>query len=262
VADYILPELPLLPAGVPVDWPLPPDLTDDGLEAALDIDSLEAAIGLAMHRLLEWQPAGEAGYGDAQQAAAAREFKLDAAQAAEASALAHRIRQGEGRWAWDDAEIDWHGSEVPIAWQGASLRIDRLVRRRGSGDWWVLDYKSALRPERQPQLRAQLAAYRAAVMAASPGETVHAAFLTGQGTMVVLAEDMPSAGQNTVPAHAADEAPTGTLPTALAPSPMPGRATAFGASPPSKTSRAPKERKPPPPSDAPDAPGNAQAELF
>jgi len=202
-ADYLLPELPLLPAGVPIDWPLPPDLTDEAIEAAVAPDTADADIGLAMHRLLEWQPADADGYDERQQAAAAREFGLGSEATARAAMLAWRMRTGEGRWAWDEAEIDWEGNEVPLVFEGVSLRIDRLVRRRGSGDWWVLDYKSAVRPERQPALRAQLAAYRDAVRAASPGETVRAAFLTGSGTLVLLDDPAAPRAQNTAPAAVA-----------------------------------------------------------
>jgi ATP-dependent helicase/nuclease subunit A len=56
----------------------------------------------------------------------------------------------------------------------------------------VLDYKTAAQPERQPQLLAQLRQYRAAVRALMPGEPVSAAFLTGDGRMVVV-DDTESA---------------------------------------------------------------------
>ena len=51
------------------------------------------------------------------------------------------------------------------------------------GSWWVLDYKSAARPQAQEELLAQLRGYRAAVQAASPGQTVRAAFLSAQGRL-------------------------------------------------------------------------------
>ena len=50
--------------------------------------------------------------------------------------------------------------------------------------WWVLDYKSAAEPERQPALMAQLQRYRAAVQVQAPDERVRAAFLTGDGRVV------------------------------------------------------------------------------
>jgi ATP-dependent helicase/nuclease subunit A len=64
------------------------------------------------------------------------------------------------------------------------LRIDRLVRRRDTGVWWVLDYKSAGSPQEQPELLAQMARYHAAVCAAIPGASVRLAFLTSQGRLV------------------------------------------------------------------------------
>ena len=69
---------------------------------------------------------------------------------------------------------------------GQLLRIDRLVRQRESGTWWVLDYKSAARPQRNPSLIAQMQRYRQAVQAAYPDTAVRAAFLTGQGELVEI----------------------------------------------------------------------------
>lgn len=147
--------------------------------------SPESLIGQAMHRLLEWAPPGLADWPEAQVHGAAREFGLDEAQARQARAMAHRILHGEAAWAWQPSELAWHGNEVPVTVQGNVGRIDRLVRRT-SGDWWVLDYKSASEPQAQSELRAQLRGYRSAVQAASPGQTVRAAFLTAQGTVQEL----------------------------------------------------------------------------
>jgi len=116
----------------------------------------------------------------------AREFALSEAVAGEAASMAQRILAGEGAWAWDAAAIDWHSNEVPLHHEGELLRLDRLVRRSGTGEWWVLDYKAAARPERQGELIDQLRRYRAAVQAACPGAPVQAAFLTGQGRLVVV----------------------------------------------------------------------------
>jgi ATP-dependent helicase/nuclease subunit A len=44
---------------------------------------------------------------------------------------------------------------------GQALRLDRLVQRKDAGHeghWWVLDYKSAVAPQLQPALVAQLQA--------------------------------------------------------------------------------------------------------
>ena len=157
--------------------------------------SAESLIGQAMHRLLEWAPLGVSAtaHTAARQAAAAREFALTDAQAAQAAALAQRILQGAGAWIWQADQVDWHGNEVALAVGGALLRLDRLVRHRGTGEWWVLDYKSAAQPQQQPALRAQLHSYRQAVQAQQPGAVVRAAFLTGQGALeeVMGLEDAP-----------------------------------------------------------------------
>ncbi len=147
--------------------------------------------GEAMHRLLEGVPLGRVpapgdGWPPGLLQRVAREFRLTAGAMAEAVAMADRILGGEGAWAWDPARVEWADNEVPLHLDGALLRIDRLVRVRGEGDWWVFDYKSAAQPEADAGLRAQLARYRDAVVAQYPGARVHAGFLTGQGRLVRL----------------------------------------------------------------------------
>jgi hypothetical protein len=115
---------------------------------------------------------------------AAREFELPLDAVRQAATMARRIRTGEGRWAWDSTVIDWQGNEVTLLHAGVTQRIDRLVRRRDTGEWWVLDYKSAPRPEEQPELVAQMNRYRDAMRNANPGATVRVAFLTGEGRVV------------------------------------------------------------------------------
>jgi ATP-dependent helicase/nuclease subunit A len=174
---FNLPELPALPEMMTLK---------SSIEAPEDPDSLSARIGKAMHRLLEW--GGQSS--DEHVGAVAREFRLNPAQAAQASALAQRILLGEGAWAWSQDAVAWQGNEVDLVYQGQPLRLDRLVRRKDAGhedQWWVLDYKSAHAPQQQPALMAQLQAYRAAVQQIYPGAAVKAAFLTGQGTVVELA---------------------------------------------------------------------------
>ncbi len=150
-----------------------------------EADARTAVFGQAVHRLLEWARPGVA-LTPAQVRAAQREFLLDASAARDAAAMAERIRAGAAAWAWDAAALDWHGSEVTLCHAGRTLRIDRLVRHRESAAWWVLDCKSAARPGRDPALVAQLRRCREAVRGACPGETVRAAFLTGQGELVVV----------------------------------------------------------------------------
>ena len=171
---FKLPELPALP-----EMMVPKAST----EAPEDEDSASARIGKAMHRLLEWG----GGVSHERVAAVAREFRLSPVQAAAAAALAQRIQAGEGAWAWRPDVLAWQGNEVDLVYQSQPLRLDRLVQRQDAGfegQWWVLDYKSASAPQRQPALVAQLQAYRSAVQQIYPGATVKAAFLTGQGTVV------------------------------------------------------------------------------
>ncbi|WP_309899953.1 UvrD-helicase domain-containing protein [Variovorax soli] len=151
--------------------------------AARSADSRASALGQAMHRLLEWAQPGVPP-APAHVRAAGREFGLDADTARVAAAMAQRIRAGGGAWAWDTDALAWQGNEVTLVHRGEVLRIDRLVRHRASGVWWVLDYKSAARPERDATLISQLQRYRDAVQEACPGEAVRAAFLTGQGELV------------------------------------------------------------------------------
>ena len=166
---FYLPTLPTLPTPSPADaGSLPAEARDDD-------DSVQARIGKAMHRLLEWGGAST----EAQVAAVAREFALSPAQAARAQILAQRILAGEGAWAWWADVVAWQGNEMDLMHEGQALRLDRLVQRKDAGHeghWWVLDYKSAAAPERQPALIAQMRSYRAAVQQAYPGAIVKAAF--------------------------------------------------------------------------------------
>ncbi|MDR3454055.1 MAG: UvrD-helicase domain-containing protein [Rhodoferax sp.] len=177
-APYLLPILP--PALVPsAQSAIKTEADGAGAQAS----SPESLIGQAMHRLLEWAPLGATACPVAQVQSVAREFGLDAAQAQQALEMAQRILRGEGAWAWNPAAVAWHGNEVALSHEGASLRLDRLVRRKDVPEWWVLDYKSAVQPQRQAGLVAQLQTYRAAVQAIYPLETVKAAFMTAQGTL-------------------------------------------------------------------------------
>jgi ATP-dependent helicase/nuclease subunit A len=154
---------------------------------ATAVDERASAFGQAMHRLLEWALPGVP-VPTGQGRAVAREFALAFDDARGAAALAERIRAGQGAWAWQADAIDWQGNEIAITHGGQLLRIDRLVRHRESGTWWVLDYKSAARPQHDAALIAQLQRYREAVQAANPDAAVRAAFLTGQGALVEVPE--------------------------------------------------------------------------
>ena len=144
-------------------------------------ESVSSRVGLAMHRLLQW------GDANAQNAnAAAVEFDLTAGQGDEALRMAQRILAGEGAWAWDAAAVSWQSNEVELSYQGELLRLDRLVQRRDTREWWVFDYKTHPAPELDAELIAQINQYREAVQAIYPGQSVRAAFLTGQGDLVEL----------------------------------------------------------------------------
>ena len=157
-------------------------------------DSVESRIGQAMHRLLEWLPPLPVGgaalpWSAEQMAAVAREFVLDAAQVDTASQMALGIVRGEGAWAWDADQLSWQCNELALTHRGRLLRLDRLVQHQGSGQWWVLDYKSNANPQQDPALCAQLLTYRSAVAQAYTGQTVRAAFLTPQGKLIELPFD-------------------------------------------------------------------------
>jgi ATP-dependent helicase/nuclease subunit A len=174
--SFELPELP------PLTWAPPPREATQP-----DNNPLDARIGQAMHRLLQWRPtpARDFDWTEAHARAVASEFELDPDQARHALAMARAIVVGEGAWAWDTGHIDWWDNEVElIDAQGQLQRLDRLVRERASGHWWVLDHKSASQPQRQAGLREQLHRYAQAVALAWPGATVRTAFLTGDGRCI------------------------------------------------------------------------------
>jgi ATP-dependent helicase/nuclease subunit A len=158
--------------------------------ASLEVtDTTDSRLGQAMHRLLEWVSPAPGGVGTAPWTAAQLgraqiEFALDSAQINTAAAMALGILRGEGAWAWDATQLRWWGNEVPMVQRGRTIRLDRLVQQGASGEWWILDYKSASRPQDQPELLAQLGSYRNAVRQATPGQIVRAAFLTPQGTLI------------------------------------------------------------------------------
>ncbi|MBI3368764.1 MAG: UvrD-helicase domain-containing protein [Burkholderiales bacterium] len=172
-------QVPLLPAAPLAETP-------PSSEAATD--EAAARLGQAIHRVLEWATGPAGGRNDrAALAAAAREFALDSAAAAEVLRVAGRVLDSpELAPFFDPAGLDWAGNEVPVAHGGEALRIDRLVRRRDDGHWWVLDYKLGATPQQVAAHRTQLGRYRDAVAALYPGQGVNAAFISGQGQLIAL----------------------------------------------------------------------------
>jgi ATP-dependent helicase/nuclease subunit A len=155
-------------------------------------DDAAAALGQAVHRVLEWaaqRNQGDAPDFDVLARAAARAFGVPDAQAVRR--VAERIwASPECRRFFEPALVEWAGNEVAVASaDGLPRRIDRLVLlREPERAWWVLDYKLAADPAGDAALQAQLAAYRQAVAALVPGQTVRAAFITGQGRLVAAAD--------------------------------------------------------------------------
>ena len=187
LAEFNLPDLPNLPNLFTLPLSISSPASDP--QAVTQIDSPSARVGKAMHRLLEW---GNASAVTARQVA--REFGLTPDQLVVAQTSVQRIKTGAGAWAWDKAAIAWQGNEVELTFQGETLRLDRLVQRRDglhAGHWWVLDYKSAAHPERQPELLVKMQTYKTAVQLIYPGQVVKAAFLTADGAVIEVAEISP-----------------------------------------------------------------------
>ena len=182
-------EVPVLPG-----WqrPLAPQAADASAAEPLR-DEAAARLGRAVHRVLEWAAGPLATRTRADLAAAARaaasQQGLPALAAPRVARLAAAVLDspGCGRF-FDAAALRWAGNEVPLAWQGQSLRIDRLVALQdGAGaqlTWWVLDYKLQSDPASVLAYRDQMARYVAAVAALQPADAVRGAFITGQGELV------------------------------------------------------------------------------
>lgn len=146
-----------------------------------DAASQAARTGSAAHRLLQWASTSEH-----HQQLAAREFALEPQQTGQAASMARNILQGAGAWAWDAGVLAWQANEVELVYNGKALRLDRLVQRADTGQWWVLDYKSAYSPGQQPQALAQMREYCEAVRTVYAVDVVRAAFLTAQGDLVLV----------------------------------------------------------------------------
>ena len=182
-ADGQVLDLPVLPDALSRASDLVPTLAP--ADAGEDLD---ARIGQAMHCLLEHYVPGQGDegglWGTHAWPLAQHQFVLDEAQMARAAQAAQAIVQGQAAWAWDEKCLLWEGNEISIYYRGRKLRMDRLVQRKDTGHWWVLDYKSAAQPHLDPALCAQLATYCAAVQLAYPGQTVRAAFLSATGQLI------------------------------------------------------------------------------
>jgi len=178
----LVPGLPELPSTA-VPGPIP---ARPASQAASD--PAAASLGQAVHRVLEWaaQPAmGQRAERARLAEAAATEFGLPPEAAAQVQGLASQVLDSAACAPFfDPARLRWAGNEVPLADQGDTLRIDRLVQMAGDGSWWVLDYKLHRAPDELQDNLQQLQRYRQAVQALQPGERVRAAFITAQGRLI------------------------------------------------------------------------------
>jgi ATP-dependent helicase/nuclease subunit A len=195
--------LPLAQAWVPVPplaavgaesihVPTLPALIHPAARVAPEVNAAAARLGQAVHRVLEW--AGRPGaplptdQRPAACTAAALAFGLPAATAARVlSAVNVVLNSPACAGFFDSPTLRWAGNEVPLAWQGQILRIDRLVLLSPAGEppvWWVLDYKLQHAPGEVAAYREQLQRYVQAVQANEPGTAVRGAFITGRGQVV------------------------------------------------------------------------------
>ena len=209
-----------MPAQVPVLPALHQRAAVPVPNAAHDIAA--ARLGQAVHRVLEWagQPVGAGASGvdfdlAAAGLAAARAFGLPPAAQARVAQIAGQILASPpcARF-FSGPALRWAGNEVPVAADGESLRVDRLVAltaddaavdgthganlahdahdandasaARPALTWWVLDYKLHSAPAALPAYRAQLQRYVLSVQALQPGDTVRGAFITALGELVEL----------------------------------------------------------------------------
>lgn len=163
-----------------------PDVVDDS-----------AALGEALHRVLEWHsgPQGRQHTLERLMAAAAQMYGLDARRD---ERLQRSVKAILGSAAcapfFDPERLRWQGNEVPLSWRDQDMRLDRLVCLRGEGAtpdvWWVLDYKLHPAPQNNQEYVSQLWRYREAVRALQPGEPVRCAFITGQGRLIDCTEQV------------------------------------------------------------------------
>lgn len=182
-------ELRVLPSAPPqaavaesVEIGQAPELVDDS-----------AALGEALHRVLEWHSGPRAQALPQLLAAASQMYGLDATRSERLQHSASAIlSSAECAPFFDPRRLAWAGNEVAVSWQGQDLRIDRLVCLRGEGAepavWWVLDYKLNAAPQQQADYLEQLWRYREAVLQLQPGETVRTAFISGQGRLIDCSE--------------------------------------------------------------------------
>jgi ATP-dependent helicase/nuclease subunit A len=151
----------------------------------------KAALGEALHRVLEWAlaPQRQGRSIEALAQAAARSFALSELQQQDLLQATRAIlTSAECAPFFDASNLLWAGNEVAVHHQGQDLRIDRLVCRLEAGrrTWWIIDYKLHQAPDRDEGYREQLTSYAKAVTGMQPEDQVRCAFITGQGRLIEL----------------------------------------------------------------------------
>jgi ATP-dependent helicase/nuclease subunit A len=163
----------------------------NGAPAAAD-DPDAAALGQVVHKALEWltlvKPEQRSA-GPMMQAvqAACGAVSAPVELVDRAHALVDLILSSPELAPWlDPGQLAWAGNEVGLIHSGRSLRIDRLVALDSPSGrvWWVLDYKIQHRPQDLPGYQTQMRQYVDAVSALQAGDTVRAAFITGEGRLI------------------------------------------------------------------------------
>jgi ATP-dependent helicase/nuclease subunit A len=151
--------------------------------AITEESNLAARNGKALHRLLQWQSTDATAL-----AAVAVEFSLSNEDAQNVGKSAELMLTGEAAWIWDASKIDWQANEYELVHEGRVLRLDRLVKERATQMWWVIDFKSAVRPEVSSAYLDQLAGYQVAICAAlkAAAAKVQCAFVTGKGFVKIV----------------------------------------------------------------------------
>jgi len=194
VADLAQPWAPpaaarALAADAPIELselPPAPLLPVTTVAAALPVTPA-AALGRALHRVLEWAAVVPRPELSRCAQAACAEQGLARSEVAQVERLAAQVLASPQAARFFGSEgLVWAGNEVPLADAGDVLRADRLVRLADA--WWVLDYKLEHRPDELPAYRSQLARYRRAVQALVGDEPVRAAFIAASGAVVELEE--------------------------------------------------------------------------
>ena len=156
-----------------------------------DVHSMQRRLGSAMHRFLEWATSARRSEAGTSLPQLAREAADEFGAAGEAVLkLGSAILASESCARFFDSRLlRWSGNEVPVGDAGEVLRIDRLVQFEPAhgGQWWVLDYKLAHRPDQLSTYRQQLLRYRDAVARLEHTAQVRCAFVTGEGELIELA---------------------------------------------------------------------------